>query len=689
MAKATRPHVESIRHNIRIPGGLPVQRTLGRLTCIIGPPGSGKTSDIHAIELALSGSADDVAGRDGVKSTALIGALAEGDDGLTAHAVFSDKRESVYLLEPKRGGGFRKPALPRFGGALVHREIDAFIKKGGPAARKVLLGWISSGVEEGEVLAEISSKFHARWRDIIAAKGKGKKPLEQLAIVGTYAKDQAAQAKATAKQAVLVADAISANPLAAPTVDELDQSRMAQQQAQRDLEAAVKAQGAEGIDEASERTMFQGALDAAKAWGAEEDRHMAEIQAHQNPPREKLEPANDPDYYRAIIEVLAASVTSHQCGVCGNALAEGHPHAVKTWAEQNIARLDEKNAASISARAVKVASLLADATSAKGNAHQWAQTAAQHRQRLQQAIASPDSQYTIVEARQRLTDAGEQRSALQVRAAEALKAAQARRRSAAPSQQADDLGELATECENAAKVLLSRHVAGFTAQVRKYLPSGPTWEFAVDVNAAGGGVRVGLQRGKYLHTGLCGTEMAMVIPALACAVADFMPIAEPALMVVSDRAFSKARLTQMMKALAKFNGQVIVQTVFDPGSRGLRDWTRLEHEARDVEALYADTTPAAPIAPPTTATTPAVTSAAPSTTSAPAVKAPPAPPASAPRPAAGTLPAPPPPPASVQAPAVPDQTRLVLREFGYTDEDIAAMTLTQASDIIVAGTFKG
>lgn len=696
MKNTTRPFVESIRHNVRVPGGAPVKRTLGRLTCIIGPPGSGKTSDIHALELALSGAADDVAGRNGVKTPNILGDLVESADGLTAHAVFSDQRESAFLLEAKRTGGWRKPAQPRFGNALVYRDIEAFILKGGPGARNILLRWISAGIDEEEVLAEISSRFHPRWRDIVQAKAEGKRPLEQLALVASYAKSQAAAAKREADAADKAADVLIGQRLAAPSAAELAQAQADQRKAQQALEAAVASVDVQGIDEIEERQAMQEATSAASGWRQEAERYDALADAEGRAEgQENQEPADDPEYFRAVLRVLEVSEVGGDCGVCGYALQPGHPHALRRWAQQNIARLEEARAEEVAQRALKVREYQMKAEKARSAASEWERTEHQHRERLRRVLAAPPSALSVEEARAALAQAGEQLVELRAQAAAASKADQARRRGDEPRKRADDLTDLYGECEAAAKTLLARHVDQFSAQVRKYLPAGPTWNFEIDVNAAGGGVRVGFRRGAYLHTGWCGTEKAMLVPALACAVADFKPLAEPALMVVADRAFSKARLRQMMKALAQFDGQVIVQTVLDPGVRGLSGWTRIEHKERKIEELYVEEAPIEVALPPTTEPVaepepePEDEDESADTSPPEPRKVPPAPTTTAPAPAEGTLAAPPPPPAStVMAPKIPEQTRMVLREFGYTDADIDVMSVKEASTIIAQSKFK-
>src|SRR5260221_10173432 len=86
-----------------------VNAELGPKTIIIGPNGSGKSAVVNAIELALTGRASDVAGRDVVAQDLALLSLAPGrNSAVTSEATLSDGSKCSWTTRPNGKGGATK-----------------------------------------------------------------------------------------------------------------------------------------------------------------------------------------------------------------------------------------------------------------------------------------------------------------------------------------------------------------------------------------------------------------------------------------------------------------------------------------------------------------------------------------------------------------------------------------------------
>ena len=117
-------HVVEITGSIK---GMPTF-TLGQRTLIVGPNGSGKSAILQAVALALTGEADDVAGREVVARGDFIEALSNGP--LTVVATLSDGSVCTY-------GGSKGRA--RFPEAWMWRQLREELTGGPAKARQFVL----------------------------------------------------------------------------------------------------------------------------------------------------------------------------------------------------------------------------------------------------------------------------------------------------------------------------------------------------------------------------------------------------------------------------------------------------------------------------------------------------------------------------------------------------------------------
>lgn len=87
-----------------------VDVTLGPKTLLLGRNGAGKTAVMQTIKLALTGSADDHEGRDGVKDTVALSRLFKRGVDLTAEVELNDGAVCTWAVKAKKVG-FSRPEM--------------------------------------------------------------------------------------------------------------------------------------------------------------------------------------------------------------------------------------------------------------------------------------------------------------------------------------------------------------------------------------------------------------------------------------------------------------------------------------------------------------------------------------------------------------------------------------------------
>lgn len=145
-----KPHVSKVVSNLKSPCDSAWSTTLSEKTLIIGGNGSGKTAIVQALELALTGAADDVVGRSGVKDVATLKAMSPGAP-LSAEVILSNGQTASFSLDGK------KRHMSAYEDALVLRDVKAVLLAGPAKAREALLTWLSDDIDQSAILGALSA----------------------------------------------------------------------------------------------------------------------------------------------------------------------------------------------------------------------------------------------------------------------------------------------------------------------------------------------------------------------------------------------------------------------------------------------------------------------------------------------------------------------------------------------------
>lgn len=581
-------------------GGLDVE--LGPKTLLVGINGSGKSRVRRAVELAITGSASDVMGRDEVASGTELLQLATPGSDLIADAVLSDGTQAKFHIKREvKGKGakqkvssstvepLRPPSVdPKTAMPLWMLKENILGKAGN--ARRFFLSHTASKVLRSDVLTLLPGMLHDKYVRAIEASGiKSVEPeIDKLLAAMEYAAKQGGEAvRDSNKTKAQVAELGNGLP-PPPTAAEEETAQRTLAEARTAVEQAVN-----GFAQKTQRSSLEDRargvneqIQMAAARGAQANQQLIAInQAAAALPtlaeaRAKIQtmPPLQLAMINAVLELAkyeqtATTRVDAQCYCCGSAVPFGHFTARAAAAQQ---ALDVHNETQKQAR-----EYLAWAEQQHARKEEYLTLANHEIAEAQKSIDGLTIALGQLNAQIAVTpgeDAGapvltiESAREVQV-AAEAMlrrqgeaKAAwestyRARDAAAKAETDANEWKQLAAACGDVVRDLLDKGVAAFVARVQAYLPA--TDKFGMRLRDGAREVcQWGLFRGENLFTALSGAEWARVTAALAAVCG---PVSEDKLAVVcphqlGERAFDADTLTAVMRALAAIPQQVILES---------------------------------------------------------------------------------------------------------------------------------
>jgi energy-coupling factor transporter ATP-binding protein EcfA2 len=558
------PHITHVSSNIK--GG--VDTDLSRLTLIVGPNGSGKTSIVNSIELALTGSVTDMEGRERVKAASSIARLGNGV-GVTAKAVCSTGEEATWELTPKKRGGYFEPKHNPLGVDVQFPvdEVREILSGSAETIRNWLMGHFFER-DSGQIgVRDIESRLPSEDADEFWKVAKGLRGRDEddsgvdlLLEVVAAAKKKARSLKSGAKTAQATIDSLSREMPPEPTGDDLAKAGAIVEQARQTILRVSSGPRAPDLIRLRGEAQAKVAVFEEASKMAQAARNLSADLDFQG---ESEQVIAFRDSLIAVVEVNSR-LPENRCLVCENSIGMDLVGKAERLKEENA---DGKEALLL---AQKVEATAQDEASARIDAEQ----AISRLQRAEGDALKVTSQPDIAALSSAAEDA---RGAL-----ERLKAAQsqwsnlraARDEARASKTQATKLEALADSCQDVLKELLAQAVGRFEMAVQAYLPDDD--RFALVLEEDGKSVcRFGFIRDGHLHTALSGAEWARLTLALGCACArldsDVLSIFKP-----EERALDADTLSQVMKALADAPGQVLLTSPVKPKGRAPKGWSVID-----------------------------------------------------------------------------------------------------------------
>ena len=555
--------VERVRSNVK----KSVDVTLSRLTLLVGPNGSGKTSVQNAVELATSAFASDVEGRVKVRMNHALGRLGPGDSTLWSEVEFSDGSKASWKLKPNKKGGFHDPEhdVPQNIKVIFPVADVREVLSGSPESiRTWLMSRVASDIREADILDRLPEDLHDAYRELAA---KMRLPewseIDVLLAVSEAGKKEIRSNEAEAKKARQVIDTMTDGMGMEPTSSELERAEADVSRAEQAYsEGSRRARPAIPDVDRYRREAMEAVQSFQKA------SETATLAKAAIPPMHPSEEALI-EFRGKVADVaeVIVGVKSQTCLVCDSPLGViDMGHKAQLLRQQNAAgsaavqatrlyRDKESEAARLQATAMRLVEALQQV-------ERDAQTLAGTPQVDVQALGDD-----VVRSRSTLNDLK-----LQKRTWNNMRSAKDDvRRLSERSKKYESLVEAASDVVDE---LLKISHKKFEAVVQAYLPS--TDKFAlVLVENKKPVCRMGFRRDDQLHTALSGAEWARLTLALGCATYKPTPETLP-IFTPEERAFDPVTLREVMVALAQAPGQVLLQSPSKPAGRTPKDWRVIE-----------------------------------------------------------------------------------------------------------------
>ena len=556
-------YLERVRSNVK----KSVDVSLSRLTLLVGPNGSGKTSVQNAMELATSAFASDVEGRVKVRVAHALGRLGPGDSPLWSEVEFSDGSKATWKLKPNKKGGFHDPEhdTPQDIKVVFPVADVREVLGGSPESiRTWLMSRVAADVREADILDRLPEDLHEAY---LEASKRARLPdwseIDVLLAVGETAKKEVRSNEAEAKKARQVIDTMTDGMGMEPTASELERAEV-------EVARAEQAYG-----EASRRPVYappnldalrNEAMAAVKVF--QKAAETAQLAKAAVPPMHPSEEALIEFRTKmADIAEVTVNVRSQTCMVCDSPLGVTDMGLkAQLLRQQNAAGAAAVQASRIhrekEAEATRMQTAAVRLVEALQNAERQAAEPPSEPQVDVQALGDE-----VVRARSALNDLK-----LQKRTWNNMRAAKDDvRRLAERSKKFDGLVEATSEVVDE---LLKVSHKKFEKAVQAYLPASDQFALVLVENKKPV-CRMGFRRDGQLHTALSGAEWARLTLALGCAtykddestVAIFTP---------EERAFDPVTLREVMVALSNAPGQVLLQSPSKPAGRIPKGWAVVE-----------------------------------------------------------------------------------------------------------------
>jgi hypothetical protein len=573
-----------------------VDLELGPKTLLLGANASGKSRARRAVELALTGSASDISGREEVAKQIDLLALAPPDSNLVARALLSDGTEARFELKrvtAKKSTKFTSSAVDPVRPPSVDvekclplRALKAAILGKPETARKFFLAHTTKAVSRADVLARLPASLHELYLAALAAVPAAvtEPEIVRLLAASDYATKNAGESSRAATAGRKVAVDTGQGLVAPPTEADYTAARTAAATARVALERAVagyqqQSQRAE-LESRYATLVAQHGEAAGQLKAAQERLALIEAAAAQLPALPEVPPGQ-----RAVID----AITWHAQGRYKGCFCCDRPVDPAVWPGRVAAVQSElEKTATLTAQHQRKDTLLAGAKFEVEQRADAVRTAERNIEALKttaQAIMTAgtvDTPLTIEAARGAVEGAEGKLRGMDAARAAWESTRRARDGALDAERQGNNWEQLAKALGEVVRDLLDAGIQNFEARVQLYLPS--TDRFGLRLRDGGREVcQFGLyQGGEKLWTALSGAEWARVTAALASVCGPTDP-AQLGVVMPEERAFDPETLTAVMRALGKIPHQVLLESPTPPKSVPA-GWTVVETAAGYAES---------------------------------------------------------------------------------------------------------
>ena len=559
---STRPFVTQVYSNLKSPRPLGDAWSLevGRHTLLVGSNASNKSSIIQAVELGLSGAADDIVGRSAVRDAAMLLTLAPGDElGVTLH--LSDESVCTFNVQQKDGQAKKPQHLGAGSDTLVHRAVSEALAGSSTTARKAFLAWAGTSVTMEDVLAHIPAELHAKYRDLAEHKGRDKSVVDTLLDIASYAGKIQREATKEAKGAEIVLEDMGDKVEDRPSDEDVRRLYAAVAEARKVLDDSIYTAGV-GLSRTAHAHKMTTLMNDLR----EQETKLAQLEKEGE---EKLPRCPSRGQHEdGAVEVLWFAVGKEMdtCPACSTQVGKAH---LSNCLQFYLDRSDSADA--VQKQRDEAQSHLYDLV---GPIEDRISVLKYKIYELEQVPIVDEAAPTlpVADAQSRLEAATAALASTEAVVADWDKLARVRDVVFEMHKKASVYKDLKKHCESAIGRLLDERTADFCGRVKKYLPD--TWDFSIELLDGDREVfRMGLMRDGVLHSSPSGAEWAAVKVAISMAVAEGIPNNQPAILIPDDRAWDGKTLSAVMRGFLKFDGQVLMASTIRPTGRTPKGWT--------------------------------------------------------------------------------------------------------------------
>lgn len=540
--------------------------TLGPKTLILGPNASDKSAVANALELLADGGIGDHLGRNVVRSGAdLADLFAPDEKHPNLRGVLNDGTELTWGLKRTPKGGTAGSDTKNLQIAVPLREVQENLIAGGDKARSFLLRQAGTTVTKETIRAAIDDDLREAFDQEIRWSA-GETPVDALlqlqSGLSTAAKEGVKRGETLREKAAEMAAGLAPEPTEETLTDLQDQL---EQWAARHA-AALQHVPIDRVAIARVRTI-ESLLPKAAVHRVGLKKQLASLTG---------------DAAKATLRGELSHLLQHSLDAGGICVTCGTRRGKDVLAArlQDVQAKMEKSLKEDGQR-IRLQSEL-DALEKRMEAAQtelrWLRARVGPLDSLQEDSLSEDAWEPSAEA------LGVELAALRAKQLELLKvqttwkAVRSLESDASTAERNSRIWRRLVEAvDTAVKTLVEGASRAFEAKVQKYLPT----SMCFGLKFAGDKVRFGLvQPHGGIYTALSGAEWAAVTSAIAAACTP--PESQLRLLVLPDRAWDPKTLGEVLKALTKWPGQVIVTTTVKPRGR-LAGWTVIETKSRSVQ----------------------------------------------------------------------------------------------------------